>query len=303
MRITQNMMSSSMMKNLQTNYNRLDKYQEQLLTQQRINRPSDDPVGISSSLRYRGEIDMTDQFTENAKDADSWMNFSDTVMNEAVQLLQTASEKAVQGATESINPAARKILASEIDELYKQLVAVGNSQFKGKYIFNGQTTDQKPFSDDPANTAYTLDEGIMRYQIGAGIYVDVNSLGKDVFGTFQDPSDPTKVTNVFKVLDNLKVALNNDNTTGIEQSITDIQSSMDRILYAQADVGARQNRLQFTTDRLEDLTLNYTDLQSKIEDVNVPKTITDLKTAESVFQASLDTMGRIIRPSLLDFLR
>ncbi|MFD7524837.1 flagellar hook-associated protein FlgL [Paenibacillus chitinolyticus] len=303
MRITQNMMSSSMMKNLQTNYNRLDKYQEQLLTQQRINRPSDDPVGISSSLRYRGEIDMTDQFAENAKDADSWMNFTDTVMNEAVQLLQTASEKAVQGATESINPEARKILASEIDELYKQLVAVGNSQFKGKYIFNGQMTDQKPFSDDPANTAYNLDEGIMRYQIGAGIYVDVNSIGKDVFGAFQDPADPTKVTNVFKVLDNLKIALNADKTVDIQTSIKDIQSGLDRILYAQADVGARQNRLKFTTDRLEDLTLNYTDLQSKIEDVNVPKTITDLKTAESVFQASLDTMGRIIRPSLLDFLR
>ncbi|WP_405080881.1 flagellar hook-associated protein FlgL [Paenibacillus chitinolyticus] len=303
MRITQNMMSSSMMKNLQTNYNRLDKYQEQLLTQQKINRPSDDPVGISSSLRYRGEIDMTDQFAENAKDADSWMNFSDTVMNEAVKILQTVSEKAVQGATESNNPEARKILGQEIDELYKQMVAIGNSQFKGKYIFNGQTTDQKPFSDDPANTSYSLDEGVMRYQIGAGIYVDVNSLGKNVFGPFQDPTDPTKAANVFKVLDNLKTALNGDNTAGIEKSIKEIQTSMDQVLFAQADVGARQNRLQFTTDRLEDLTLNYTDLQSKIEDVNVPKTITDLKTAESVFQASLDTMGRIIRPSLLDFLR
>ncbi|MFB7817547.1 flagellar hook-associated protein FlgL [Paenibacillus chitinolyticus] len=303
MRITQNMMSSSMMKNLQTNYNRLDKYQEQLLTQQRINRPSDDPVGISSSLRYRGEIDMTDQFAENAKDADSWMNFTDTVMNEAVKILQTVSEKAVQGATESNNPEARKILGQEIDELYKQMVAIGNSQFKGKYIFNGQTTDQKPFSDDPANNAYSLDEGIMRYQIGAGIYVDVNSLGKNVFGPFQDPADPTKAANVFKILDNLKTALIGDNTAGIEKSITEIQTTMDQVLFAQADVGARQNRLQFTTDRLEDLTLNYTDLQSKIEDVNVPKTITDLKTAESIFQASLDTMGRIIRPSLLDFLR
>jgi flagellar hook-associated protein 3 FlgL len=45
------------------------------------------------------------------------------------------------------------------------------------------------------------------------------------------------------------------------------------------------------------------DLQSKVEDADISKVIIDLKTSESVYQASLDTMARIIRPSLLDFLR
>ncbi|WP_068777449.1 flagellar hook-associated protein FlgL [Paenibacillus sp. FJAT-26967] len=303
MRITQSMMSSSMMRGLQANYSRMNKYQEQALTERRINRPSDDAVGIASALRYRGELGMTEQFEQNVEDADSWMKFNDTMMSEAVKILHTVSEKAVQGTTESINPEARKILSKEIDELYKQLVAIGNSQFKGKYIFNGQMTDQKPFSDDPANTAFTLDDGKMRYQIGAGIYAEVNSLGKDVFGAYQDPADPTKTTNVFKALDNLKKALNNDSTADIEKGITEIQTSMDRIIYAQADVGARQNRLAFTASRLEDLNLNYVDLQSKVEDINVPTTITELKTAEGIYQLSLDTMARIIRPSLMDFLR
>ena len=39
--------------------------------------------------------------------------------------------------------------------------------------------------------------------------------------------------------------------------------------------------------------MNYTDLQSKVEDIDMPKVITDVKTAESIYQASLDTMARV----------
>ncbi|WJH27480.1 flagellin [Paenibacillus sp. CC-CFT742] len=55
--------------------------------------------------------------------------------------------------------------------------------------------------------------------------------------------------------------------------------------------------------RLEGLQLNYLELQSQVEDTDMAKAITELKTAESVYQSSLDTIARIIRPSLLDFLR
>nr|WP_280526927.1 flagellin [Paenibacillus aceris] len=97
--------------------------------------------------------------------------------------------------------------------------------------------------------------------------------------------------------------MNSDNTTNIQTSIAGIQTCIDRVLTAQSDVGAKQNRLEFTSSRLDDLSLNYTDLQSKVEDIDMPKVITDVKTAESIYQASLDTMARVIRPSLLDFLK
>jgi len=304
MRITQSMMSDALMRNLQSNYKRLDSNQEQLTTNRRINRPSDDPVGIADALRYRGEISMTEQFSENAKDADSWLKFSDTVMNEAVNILQKISEKSVQGSSDTVPPDARKAIALEVEELYDQLVSLGNSQFKGKHIFNGEATDRAPYPQDPANSIppattepYKLDQGSIKIQIGAGIYTTINVNGNQVFG---DPSDSS---NMFNVVDRLKNALLTDNTQVIGAEIASIQNSMERIVTAQSEVGARQNRLEFTLSRLDDLGLNYTDLQSKVEDVDMPKVITELKTAESIYQASLDTMSRIIRPSLLDFLR
>lgn len=297
MRITQSMMSSSMMNNLQSNYRRLDKTQEQLMTQRRLNRPSDDPVGVSSALKYRAEISSTTQFNENVQDADSWMKFSDTVMTEATQIVQRLSELAVEGGTDTVPADARKNIAQEVDELYKQLVSLGNSQFKGKFIFNGERVNEQPYPDDPANQTYSLDQGEVEYQIGAGIYVGVNTNGDKIFGASGDPSG------LFKVVDNLKQALLGDSTTGIQAAIPALQKNLENIITTQAEVGGKQNRLEFTLNRLDDLKLNYTSLQSKAEDVDMPSAISDLKTAESIYQASLDTMARIIRPSLMDFLR
>ena len=225
MRITQSMMNTSMMANLQANYSRLDRSQEQLMTNRRINRPSDDSVGVANALRYRGEISHTDQFQENVQDATSWLEFNDTVMNETVNILQTISEKAVQGATDTTPGYARDAIAQEIGELYNQLVSIGNSQFKGKYVFNGEVVDRQPFPSDPANASYTLDDGTINYQIGAGIYVDVNSLGSKVFGTFSSSvGNYTDTSNIFKVVDNLKNALTNDSTADIQTTITGVRT-------------------------------------------------------------------------------
>ncbi|MGV2685747.1 flagellar hook protein, partial [Clostridium perfringens] len=111
MRITQSMMTSSMMSGLQGNYRRLDKYQEQMMTQRRINRPSDDPVGVASALQYRGQITATTQFEQNAEDADSWLKYGDTVMTEVTQIIQKLSELAVQGGTDTVPADARENIA------------------------------------------------------------------------------------------------------------------------------------------------------------------------------------------------
>ncbi|MGE7825182.1 flagellar hook-associated protein FlgL [Paenibacillus sp. NPDC093718] len=297
MRITQSMMTGSMMSGLQGNYRRLDKYQEQMMTQRRINRPSDDPVGVASALQYRGQITATTQFEQNAEDADSWLKYGDTVMTEVTQIVQKLSELAVQGGTDTVPKDARENIAAEVDQLYQQLVSLGNSQFKGKYIFNGERTDEKPFPEDPTQTAYALDDGEVRYQVGAGITVSVNTLGEQVFGAYGDTSG------IFAVVDNLKKALLADDTAGIQSAIPSLQKNLETTITAQAEMGGKQNRLEFTLSRLGDLNLNYMDLQSKVEDADISKVIIDLKTSESVYQASLDTMARIIRPSLMDFLR
>jgi flagellar hook-associated protein 3 FlgL len=68
-------------------------------------------------------------------------------------------------------------------------------------------------------------------------------------------------------------------------------------------VGARINRLEMTQQRLEDLSINLQQLQSKTEDADIAEVVMQLKMSENVYQASLAVGARIIRSSLIDFMR
>ncbi len=68
-RVTQSMMNTQMLRNITNNLGRMNNMQNQLSTGMRINKPSDDPVGITFALRYRSELDSNDQYTDNVSSA------------------------------------------------------------------------------------------------------------------------------------------------------------------------------------------------------------------------------------------
>lgn len=75
------------------------------------------------------------------------------------------------------------------------------------------------------------------------------------------------------------------------------------VLRCRADIGARQNRVDLSEDRMSNDIINFTKLMSENENVDVAETIMNLKNEENVYQASLAGGARIIQQTLVDFLR
>ncbi len=296
MRVTQSMLNSQMLRNINNNLTKMSDLQNQLSTGRKINKPSDDPVGMSFSLRYRSEINANEQYKRNIGSATSWTDKNDKVIGEVNSVLQRARELAVQGAN-STNPAqAMDAMGKEIDQLYQQMVQLGNSQFNGKYIFNGQQTDIKPYVVGTAETTST-DIGVNQLEVSTGVTIPVNVTGNELFGNGTDP------TNAFQVLVDLRNALNNNNHAAVGNLLTNIDSRMDKVLVKWSEVGAKSNRLDLITNRLDNEGINLQSLLSKTEDTDVAKVMVNLKTEENVYQASLSTGSRIIVPTLADFLK
>jgi flagellar hook-associated protein 3 FlgL len=189
-------------------------------------------------------------------------------------------------------------------QLKNQLVDIANSQFKGKYVFNGQFTDKKAYdSADPAKAI--TDNGNLDYSINTGINLTVNLIGNDVFGY-----PPTGVAapkneddNLFHVIDEMVKSLESGSHAGVNSQLSALESRMDKVLTQRAELGARVNRLELMEDRLKDLSLNLQTLQSKTEDADYEELIIKSKVNESIYQASLSVGAKIISPSLVDFLR
>jgi len=82
-----------------------------------------------------------------------------------------------------------------------------------------------------------------------------------------------------------------------------IDLAQSKLVDALSDLGAQDERLQVTMRRIAYEVPQLQEQNSKEVDLDVAKAITDLKTLEQAHKAALGAAGRIIQPTLLDFLR
>lgn len=286
-----------MLNSLRNNLSRLDKVQTQFSTGKLINRPSDNPVGLSYSMRYRSELAATEQYQSNLNLATSWLEQTDTMFDQSVKVMHRLKELAVSGASSEKNQAGRDAIAVEIDELFQQLKDIANTQLNGKYIFNGQKTDQAPYPDDNAYQTAIFDKGDISFELSRGILVQVNMNAGSFFG------EATDGDNIFATLAQLSADLKAGEIDAVGQAITKIDSRLETMLNSWSELGAKANRVELIDNRLKDSDLNLKALISKTEDADLADVITRLKIEENVYQASLAAGARIIMPSLLDFIK
>lgn len=293
-RVTQSMMSATLIRNLNTNLNRMDHLQNQLATGKRINKPSDDPVGISFAMRYRSELAANDQYQSNVDSAISWLENTDTTLGQAGDVLQRVRDLTVQAANGTNPKAALESIEKEVFQLKTQLIDIGNTNFNGKYIFNGQKTDVIPYD---SNTITDTDSGTIKFELGVGVKIGVNASGNKVFGSASEED------NAFRIFDELIGALKSSDFDTISSSLNKIDTRLEAVLRERSETGAKINRLELAGARLKDISLNLQTLQTKTEDVDMAEAITNLKASENVYQASLSVGAKLIKPSLIDYLR
>lgn len=297
MRITQSMISNQLLRNVNSNLGKLDGLQNQLSSGRRINKPSDDPVGITYGLRYRSELSSNEQHKKNVDTAVSWLDYTESTLGQATDVMQRVRELAVKGANGTNPKDAMESIKLEVIQLREQLRDIANSKLNDKYIFNGQLTDQAPYPDAAAAASKGTDTFQTRYEVGAGVELPVNITGNEVFGLTTDTD------NTFLVMDQLITALGNNNQAVVSDLLGSVNSRLGKFISARSEIGARSTRVELVQDRLQELNTNLTGLQAKVEDADMTMLIMELKTNESVYQASLSIGSQIIRPSLLDFLR
>ena len=92
MRITNGMLVTNMLFNLNQNMGRLNKLNEQMHTQRKFSVPSDDPIGVSKSLKYHTDLSKIEQYTRNAEDANSWMKETESALTEIGEVLHRANK-------------------------------------------------------------------------------------------------------------------------------------------------------------------------------------------------------------------
>ncbi len=110
-------------------------------------------------------------------------------------------------------------------------------------------------------------------------------------------------TNVFAVLQDLEVSLRTDSKEGVQDSLDRLDEALAQVVLARSEVGSRLATLNSGTENLTKGVIDSKSLASSMEDVDTFELVSNLTKSESTLKASLESSGKLIQPSLLDFLR
>ena len=114
---------------------------ERMASQKKINRPSDDPVGATRVLDFRGVRDAIAQYGRNIENADAWLQLSETKLENISDLIGQAREAGINDQSAQ----TRQVLAQNVGSLLEEILSLANSKFGDRWLFAGSRTDRAPF--------------------------------------------------------------------------------------------------------------------------------------------------------------
>ncbi len=216
MRVTNRMMNNNSLTNINRNKEYLDKLNNQLASEKKITRPSDDPVVAIRALKLRGNVtELTQYYDKNTKDAEAWLTATQDAVESTKGILISMKAQFTTGATGTNTVESRNAILSELKALKDQIYDDGNADYAGRQLFTGYRT----------STKLTLEEE------------DVPTIYEGITETFSR-ADADKIT-----LINGKLAANTDIvdapvTPVKEQVVTSSEFTRIRLAYNNVDPGS-----------------------------------------------------------------
>ncbi|MCP4705845.1 MAG: flagellar hook-associated protein 3, partial [candidate division Zixibacteria bacterium] len=159
MRVTNKMISDQVIGNLARSLEQFMAKQVQMSTGRKLNKPSDDPIGIQKDLRYRNVLTDITQFKRNISSAGSLLATYDNIMGNMKDIVQSANELTIGLSNDTYDAVARDAAANEIESLYSQMIELVNSTREGRHIFSGHLTRDAAVEESAYGVRYMGDAG------------------------------------------------------------------------------------------------------------------------------------------------
>ncbi|MEJ2164376.1 MAG: flagellar hook-associated protein FlgL, partial [Desulfobacterales bacterium] len=277
MRVTPKITISNFIRNIHQQASAILKTQQQIASQKRINKISDDPIGMGQVLGYRDKIASIEQYKENIDRGISQIESNELTLDFASDLVLTAQRMAENYSGEGVSPEEKNIVAQQIKDLYEQLESLANSKFNNNYVFAGHATDAAPFSHDADyNVTYHGDDGQLRIMVGDNVEVSIDADGRNIFQNAANGG-----VNLFDELKNLIDGLENaDPVAGsaqIQATVTPLYEARQQINDRRAEYAPALYRLQYTNDYWDNLKPKLQDALADTEQADITQAALELK--------------------------
>ncbi len=160
----------------------LFKLQNQISTGQRIQLPSDDAPAALRAIGLQRLLQRKSQVQTNIQASNSYLTAADSNLSSVSDLLNTLKGSVVATTGTLSTDADRQTLVQQIDQAIQTLMAAGNAQSQGRYLFSGSVSQVQPYNFDGNYVSYSGNDGVLRNFVDLDQLFASNVAGTDVFG-------------------------------------------------------------------------------------------------------------------------
>ncbi len=142
---------------------------------------------------------------------------------------------------------------------------------------------------------YVGDQKLIEQMVERNSTMAINIPGSDIFGTSS--------SGIFQVVENFRRSLDENDTDGIQASITALSVEITRVTEARGNIGMRIRRTDASMDELQLVKSMISQSLSDIEDVDIATEAGEYMATQTSYQAILQSSSSTLRlPTLLDYM-
>jgi len=228
----------------------LQKDMEKLSSGEKINRAGDDASGLAVSEKMRSQIRGLNQASRNAANGISFIQATEGYLQESTDIIQRIRELAVQSSNGIYSDEDRMQIQVEVSQLVSEVDRIASqAQFNGMNMLTGRFAqalgENVPTASMWLHIGANMDQRMSVY-IGT---MTANALGMRTIGTEEVMS----------------IAAPDD----ANRAIGTLDEALKKINKQRADLGAYQNRLEYSVKGLDIAAENTQAAESRIRDTDM----------------------------------
>lgn len=288
--------------------NNMQQAETELSSGLKFQNASDDPDEVSDILSLRADIANNNQVQSNLNNVTTQVDTAQQALSTAEQLVENALTLAAQGSSGTATATSNGNLAQQVAAIQSELISIANTQVGNDYVFGGDDYTSQPYEADTVNpdvgggvVQLTVTQATRLIQDPLGNTFSVDLTAQQIFDDQNADGSPAP-DNVFVAVNQLRVALQNNDLDGIQSSITALTTADNYLNQQLGFYGAAENRIQAANSLGQQMNLTYQTALGNDQDADIAQAATQLTESQTQEQAALQAEGMLPRNSLFNFL-
>lgn len=314
MRISSSYIFDTYLKYDKTRQKDIAKFTKELSSGKKILTPSDNPISLAQSLRFKSINKDLEGYLKNIDIVQNTQEVAETSLKNIIETAQETRAEVVRlHNTGVLDTEDAKILRDYFKDMRDYIINQANVQIGDKYLFSGVKSQTAPLD---SNGTYQGGTNKTTVPVAKGVEVPIKYNGDDYLGIDSNDNKMilTKVLDkVINIIDNAISGtgslndINDPNAVTVNGTSMSILEGFDKGLNAvmqyRSIIGTQNKTINNLKTQHEMFQTNYSNLISKLEDADFAKSVAELEKSKVAYEATIASFNQNKDLSLLNYFK